>query len=214
MNGQYLKSGIDWAEVGTISSNRIQILQNFVVGDTLTFRDDSEGGIYFGAGGGGGTTSLQNAYDNGNTIVAASGAPVTITGTIGQKLLSVQGDMEVTGLIDPSGVELTPQASTPLNIATQAGIWVDSATNDLMYQKGDGSTAAPIDIGGTKIWVLNASGVTISRMAPIAVDGSGNMIAANPRQELGALTTVGILNSDTNHLANGDVVANGIIRNI
>jgi hypothetical protein len=55
LNGQYLRLGIDWAEVGTAetASDQIQILRNLVVGDVLEFRVNAGGGGSAGGGGGG-----------------------------------------------------------------------------------------------------------------------------------------------------------------
>jgi hypothetical protein len=54
LNGQYLRLGVDWIEVGAplTQSNQIQIQQTLVVGDELEFRIDTGGG---GGGGGGGS---------------------------------------------------------------------------------------------------------------------------------------------------------------
>jgi hypothetical protein len=46
LNGQYLQLGVDWIEVGppNTDSDTIQIQQNLVVGDRITFRLDANGG--------------------------------------------------------------------------------------------------------------------------------------------------------------------------
>ena len=52
LNGQYLRLGVDWSEVGSAgqASNEIMILQQLVVGDALEFRISAGGA---GSGGGG-----------------------------------------------------------------------------------------------------------------------------------------------------------------
>ena len=215
LNGQYLKYGVDWLDgsgSGSVTSTNIVIQQSLVETDILTFRDDSEGGIFFG-GVGGGAGTLQEAYDGGNTITTVMGAPVTIVGPTGETALVVNGDLEVDGVIDPIGMVFVPQVSTPISIATQAGVWVDSATKELMYQPGDGTPPTPISVGCTKMSMRNATGLTLLRGAAIGVDSSGgNMAAVNVRVEASALSVLGILNVNTDDLHNGPVIISGIMR--
>lgn len=132
LNGQVLAQGEDWDEVGGTGceSSKIEILQDLVVGDYLVFRIDSQGSVFF-ASAAGATGTLQEAYDGGRTITVNSGQPVVITGPGGEKLLRILGDLEVTGVIDPTGLELTPVASNPLD---GPGIWIDSADNSLQVE--------------------------------------------------------------------------------
>jgi hypothetical protein len=135
LNGQYLINGVDWSEVGTAGSlsRRIVINIDLVVDDDLTFRCDAHGAVYFAASAGGGG-SLQDAYDSGRFIAISTGQPIEITGTPGTKLLSIQGDMEVTGVIDPAGITFSQQMSNPLSV-TDHGLWRNSA-DELVYTPG------------------------------------------------------------------------------
>jgi Avian adenovirus fibre, N-terminal len=134
LSGQRLRLNEDWLEVGATGtlSTQIQIQQDLVIGDVLTFRIGTTGAVYF-------TTqppssaSMQTAYDNGNIINVNTGSPVTINGTSG-KLLSVNGDMYVAGVIDPKGIEFTREGSDPLTSGSD-GLWVDSAGH-LIQKRG------------------------------------------------------------------------------
>lgn len=130
LNGQRMKRGEDYNEFGTLNSasSQIEILQDLIEGDVLSFRIGSIGGMYttpqsFS------TTTLQQAYNNNNIIAVTSGSPVTLNmpGGVG-KALSITGDMAITGVIDPAGIEFTPQAANPLALG-QNGLWVDTSGN-------------------------------------------------------------------------------------
>jgi Uncharacterized conserved protein (DUF2190) len=149
LRGQYLLVGRDWFEVGTTGalSKRITLAQDLVVTDFLTFRIDAKGAVYFASDGSGGG-DLQDAYDAGRFIAINSGQPIVITGPASQKLISIQGDMEVTGLIDPLGITFIPTAANPLNTYTPSakGLWVRSADNDMQYE-GAAFRAASFKVG-------------------------------------------------------------------
>ena len=144
LNGQVLTLGEDWDEVGGTGceSSKIEILQDLVVDDFLSFRIDSQGSVFF-ASAAGVSGTLQEAYDNGRTVTTNAGQPIVITGPGGEKLLRILGDLEVTGVIDPTGLELTPVASNPLD---GFGIWTDSANNDLVYE-GNALRATSLKLG-------------------------------------------------------------------
>jgi len=169
LNGVYLKRGEDYAEVGDSGtlSKRIQTLQSLVVGDLICFRIDAQGAVYFAASSGGGAT-LQDAYDAGRFISVAAGQPVVITGGSG-KLLDIQGDITVTGVIDPAGITFSQEPSDPLG-ATDYGIW-RNASDEFVFKKGasapinlntdflrrDGSLAAQADINAGNNKVINVT---------------------------------------------------------
>jgi hypothetical protein len=144
LNGQLLRDGIDYTEVGALDtlSNQINLLAggSFVVGDTVSYRIDSNGGQYVVTAGGGGNT-LQSAYLGGTTITVTIGFPVTIQRAgayvAGDKLLFVDGDMDVSGVIDPKGITFTPQGSDPLDAAAY-GLWTNAAF-ELIYKRAAGT---------------------------------------------------------------------------
>jgi hypothetical protein len=141
LNGQYLTMGDDWFEVGPIDceSNKIQINQELIPGDRLTFRIDTNGGVYFASSGAGagGSSSLQDAYEAGRTITTNASQPIVIGGPSGEKILVIQGDIDVTGVIDPKGITFTPQATNPLAISDR-GLWVNVA-DELIFERSGGA---------------------------------------------------------------------------
>lgn len=153
---QLLKyQGVDWISTGPQS---IEFAYDLPAYTEIHFRIDSLpagslGGGSTGGGGGGGGGSLQDAYDTGHTIAVVAGFPVTFTG-IG-KLASFQGDIEVTGVIDPSGLQLTPQASNPLEVGQQ-GLWINSV-GDLIHQK----TTTAVNVTNTISEIQSGSFVTL-----------------------------------------------------
>jgi len=130
-NGAYVvRKG--WSEEGTIGtwSNTIKAKRPIPTNAVITYRIEPLTSIGGGAsvgGGGGGASTLQDAYNGGRTIIATSGNPVEIFGPVGQKLFKVNGDIDITGIIDPIGITFTPQATTP--ISGQNGIWFDDLGN-------------------------------------------------------------------------------------
>lgn len=220
-NGQYLRLGSDWAEVGVTgsSSTTIEILRNIPnTTDTLSFRMPLTGKAFFGAGGGGGGGTLQDAYNSGRFIAVSSGNPIYISGTAGQKLISVQGDMEVTGVIDPIGLQLTPVAANPLT-AGQKGIWTN-LSNELIYEDGVSSNNVSqfINNGGTSAKTVsqfkNGTLSTLSALTPVYVNASGDIAAVDPSFESKSFGSVGIVVSDISSAQFGDIACFGRMLNI
>jgi hypothetical protein len=135
LSGQRLRMTEDWIEVGTNGSlsTQIQIQQDLVVGDVLTFRIGTTGAVYFTSSPAS-TATLQSAYDNGSVVNVNTGTPITINGSSG-KLLVVNGDVEITGVIDPKGIEFTRQSSDPLGVASD-GLWVDNTGHLIQKRNG------------------------------------------------------------------------------
>lgn len=223
LNGQFLRTGIDWAEIGSAGnlSDKIQILQNLVVNDVLYFRIDAQGAVFFAVesgGGGGGGGTLQDAYDAGRFINITTGLPVVITGASG-KLMSIQGDIEVTGVVDPTAIQFTPQISNPLPL-DQAGFWVD-INGDVMYQKGDMSSPdnfssvidGNVSSSSIEIELANNSGSTIAAFTPVLINSSGDMAPINVSME-SSIAAVGLTTGSVAHGATGSVIVNGRILNV
>ena len=141
LNNVQLTSGLDYTEVGAPGSfsSSITMLSSLVVGDTLVFRIDSNGGLVLVNMNGG--TTLQAAYNAGSTVTVGAGSPLTISGPSGQKLLAVTGDVQIDGIIDPTGMVFTPQASDPLS-AGDNGLWVNNS-GELMYRS---PSASPVNL--------------------------------------------------------------------
>lgn len=213
---QLLKvQGVDWAFV---DENTVDYNFNLPNDSEIHFRIDSlpSGSV---GGGQGSAGSLQAAYNISNIISIMSGVPVTLNGPSGQKLLVVNGDVQITGVIDPTGLELTPQASSPLQ-NTAHGIWVDSATGNLMYTKSLGDD---LDLSGsvedllnglginalTRSY-LNTSGALIPKNTPVYCPGAG-AIAMAGGSTLTKSKFVGVTTEDINDGDSGNVAVAGAI---
>lgn len=218
LNGQYLINNDDWEDVGVVDtlSTDIKIKRVLEVGDKLQLRIDTTGGFAIG---GATTGTLQDVYNNGRTITIASGQPVLIQGPNGEKLFRVLGDVEITGLLDPSGLQLTRQGSNPLAVGMD-GIYTDS-NGDLISVKngvidvnisqsagGAGSAAALADSFD------NNSGGTLNKATPVRIDSLGELQTVNVATESEIDSLVGILLDDVDDAETGSVITSGRLENI
>lgn len=218
LNGQYLLSGDDWLEVGLsgAASSTIEINIPLVVGDRLVFRNAQAGGLFIS--GGGGLTSLQDAYNNGNTITTSVGVPFTVGGAA-SKVAEFNGDITVTGVIDPKGITFTRESSNPLP-AGQDGFWVSSIGEIIYYQDGVGSSnisqavSGEISSSGNSITLENQSGSTISVLTPVRIDNLGYIDVIDVAQEAEALATIGLASEEIIDGVTGKVAVSGIVKNI
>ena len=219
LNGQYLIANTDWSEVGSSGSvsRRIVINQDLPIGDYLTFRIDAHGAVYFAASAGGGS-NLQDAYDGGRFVNVTPGLPIVITGASG-KLLSIQGDLEVTGVIDPMGLTFSQEASDPL-ASTDYGLWRNAA-DELVYKRGvstainlstdfvrrDGTSTALADLNMNTHKVINV----VDPVSPQDAATKNYVDTASKNKVLSSYTnttgstllagTVVYVNSTSNHIA-------------
>ena len=181
LNGQKLRKGEDYNEYGTLNtlSTQIQTLQTLVVGDVLSFRIGSVGGVYT-APSDPSTITLQQAYDHDPQILLGSQAPVKIKAS-GQDYkpltspnnvaLSIAGDLAVSGVIDPTGIVFTPQAASPLGVG-ESGIWIDTGGN--LNQVRAGGSPASVDITTS---IINATSA-LANPSTFLTAGSGIDISA------------------------------------
>lgn len=218
LNGQRLRESEDYSEVGSIGglSTQIQIEQDLVVDDVLTFRIDGNSAVYFAAIPPSSAT-LQNAYDNSNTISVVSGSPVTIIGPPATKLLNILGDITVTGVIDPKGITFALEASNPLP-ALENGLWVDSNGNLRQWRPGfpdeDINITESILSNSSTIILSNSSGSTIAALKPVRIDSNGDLAPIDVTVESQAKAIVGITVAPILNAASGSVVISGKIENI
>ena len=218
LNGQYLKLGDDWSEVGSIgdSSSVIVLHQDVLAGDRLTFRINIRNSAYFMSASGS-SGSLQTAYNNGRFISISTSQPVDIVGPAGEKLMHIHGDIQVDGVVDPTGVTLDPQLSNPLPL-DKAGLWTD-ISGHLMYQTGDGSSAtdvtasivAPETIATS---LRNMTGSLVSKGTPIAVDTNGQINLVDVSDEALALSVIGVAGSAITDGAFGSIVTHGAMKGL
>lgn len=162
LNGQRLRRGDDYNEsgsAGTLSSS-ISTLQDLLVGDILSFRIDGNSAVYF-------TPSptvvenLQDAYDGGNVINISAGSPIVLNGAAGSKLLQINGDMGVTGVVDPKGISFTKESATPL-LSSQDGLWVNSDGKLIQQRSGLSSVNITESITNPSSFITAGDGLSYS----------------------------------------------------
>lgn len=215
---QLLKfQSIDWTAVDT---QTISFPYNLPNNSEIHFRMDAVVGLV--GGGGGGTQSLQDTYNIGSTITTASFVPVTISGPSGQKLLHVAGDVQIDGVLDPTGIQLSPQASSPF-APGQAGMWVDNTANAMIFEDGANpsfnvvtrvtnvETGLSID-GLTKIFT-NGTLSTIPAGTPVYTPSVGFIAPTNASVAISA-RCIGVTTQSIAPSATGLVAYAGIISGV
>lgn len=118
------------------------------------------------------------------------------------------GKLTVDGVIDPTGLELTPQASDPL-AAGQAGIYIDTSDR-LIQRKTDNSTTNltqrldDLEAGDGITHIArtysNVSGVTIPQFAPVYASAAGQISLANGN----AVTTAKVIGIALEEITTGN----------
>jgi len=220
LDGELLDLGSEWNEVGSAGSisTQIEILIDLVDDDQLTFRIDTTGGyvdITTLAG-----VSLQSAYGEGRTITVSSGFPVVIQGPASEKLISIQGDMEVTGVIDPKGVQFTRQLSNPL-ATNQDGIWFNTAGEMIHSRFGHSDINITASVGSELSYsdknvdiFENNSLFQIDKGKLVSIDASGDLIESNVTDEAVVDGIVGVTKFDIPNGDPGEVVTAGRLEDI
>lgn len=215
-NGVLMRDGFDYQE---LNSQSIKLLRPVYSGSYLRFRVANVGGAGAAAGGGTAGSDLQAIYNNGNSIVIESGIPVVIEGIASEKLLHIKGGLQVDGLIDPTGLELTKEEENPINTG-KTGIWVHD-DGQLKFTKSDGTI---IDIGGivesfgsetqyfsrTKV---NGEAFTIPAGAPVYIKSDGTIGLADADDDV-ASAFFGIAAATIPSGASGKVIYTGIVPGI
>lgn len=202
--------GIDYVEV---DNNTIAFNYDLPVDAEVRFRDAVLGG---GGGGGGGSGSLQDAYNVGDTITTSPGNPFTVGGTA-TKVAVFNGDIEVTGVIDPTGIELTEQASNPLG-SGKKGFWVNTS-NEMVYENGTfgKNISQSIDDLESGVGVIaltrnytNSTGSTILRGTPVYSSSAGNIAPANGNFAATS-RVIGVAAEDINPASSGMIALYGAV---
>lgn len=216
-NGNFWRPSYDYTE---LSNNTIKLLRDVPTGSYVRFRIASIGGAGAAAGGGSTGESLQSVYANGRTITVSPGSPVEINGPIGQKLLRIFGDVEITGVLDPTGIELTPVAATPFTTG-KVGLWVQNTSNLMMFTRPDGTALNVGKIlensGGdnsqqTRTYT-NASLATIPAGSPVYIVSPRHIALAHCDSEQSA-KFLGITAESIAANAQGKVIYTGVVPGI
>lgn len=208
--------GSSWIE-GTSPSTQIQLVFDLPNDAEVHFRMEPIGsGVLTSnvsiSGG------LQDAYNAENTITTSSGSPFTVNGPVSEKIAVFNGDITVTGVIDPTAIQLTPQGSNPLT-SGQAGIWVDSG-GALQHDDGTNLTTNITQvitqvIEGTAQTTLsksysNITGSTIPAFTPVYLPITGQIDLADGTN-LSKFKVAGVTLADILNAASGNVASAGII---
>jgi hypothetical protein len=219
-NGILLQKGYDYAE---LTSSQIQLLRDVYAGAYLRFRIASVGGAGAASGGGPTGTSLQDGYNNGAAIVTVPGTPVVIDGNPGNKLLHVKGDVQIDGVIDPTGLEFDEVSASPL-AAGKSGFFVHPTDGLVFVKKTGASTQAPLkisqivqalsgDSGSLRRSMQNTSGATIPAGSPVYISGNRQIALADADDE-GKARFFGITAQTIADGAFGDVIYQGVVPGI
>jgi hypothetical protein len=165
VNGIMKFQGTDWTST---SSTQVEFPIALANNSRVVFRIiPPASGTLTGGGGGG---SLQDAYEAGPTITIASGVPLTINGPVSEKLLVINGSITVSDVIDPTALQLTPQATNPMNPGDK-GIWANMS-GDLVYENG----VAPTNVSSILTSVEN--GTALTYIAKTYINNTGSTIPA------------------------------------
>jgi hypothetical protein len=219
LNGVPQTNGVEFEEVGLpgAASNQIKVKVPIRVDDSIGFRIDQLGTIFIE--GSNISTSLQSAYNAGNVINVSLGRPIIINGPIGQKLLEINGDIKVTGVIDPKGLQLTRETSNPFGEG-QEGIYLDSTGN--LIQKKEGAT--PINITETivsaspdkvVIQMYNEIASPIPAQTPISVNRvTGNLTLIDVGNNNISVDAFGVTSEIINNFTSGSIITFGRLENV
>ena len=221
VNGIYRDQGHDWT---SIDSSSLYFPFDLPNDSIVTFMIDalSSGVLSGGGGGGGGSTTLDQAYQNGSTINVVSGTPIIINGPASEKLLVVNGDITVTGIIDPTAIQFTPQATSPLSSGMR-GIWLDTSSN-LMVKDGPSSntnitqrltTVESIASNPTTLsrTYTNNTGSTIPAYTPVYSPSAGNIAPADGTNA-NKFRVIGVTTASISDSASGEVAIFGTVSGI
>ncbi len=213
VNGRFTFQDEVWESVSTTQIRFFDALPN----DTeVHVRKDTLGGT---SGGGGGSNTLQDAYNVGTGIITTIGGKPFTVGGAATKVAQFNGDIGVTGVVDPTGVELVPQATTPLG-TNKNGIWIDSSDN-LIIDRGtepqQNITQSIEDLeSGISVEALvrsftNISGGTITKGTPVYSPTSGQIDLADGDDTEAKARIVGVAAEDILPAQSGLVAYAGTI---
>ena len=155
LNGQYLRLGTDWSEVGVAGSSSvtITILQNLVDTDNLIFRIDN---LSVGGGGGGGGGGGSGEANTASNVGTGSGVFKAKSGV----------DLQFRSIVAGSGVTITQNADN-ITVASAAAV----ALANVHVVSGTNYIAT---VANDVILVAN-SGTNLTVTLPTAVGNAGKI---------------------------------------
>jgi hypothetical protein len=133
------------------------------------------------------------------------------------KLMQINGDITVTGVVDPAGVTFTLQGSNPLP-ATTSGLWFDSSGNIIHTRDGypDLNVTQTITTGAASALTasyVNGTGSTLAAFIPVSANSAG-LIATDVTSEALANACLGLTSASTLNGANAAVTTHGQMLNV
>ncbi|EFX62689.1 hypothetical protein DAPPUDRAFT_336587 [Daphnia pulex] len=143
-NGQILTRGEDYNETGSSgsSSSVVNFLIPITLTDSITYRIDANGGLVLKVVGGGGSSTLQDSYDAGSTIIVNVGTPVLIFAASGFGL-SLNGDLDFSGNITWQNAA----SLAPIPAVNDIAVFMQ---NRIIYQRTeDGNVEALTSVAGS-----------------------------------------------------------------
>lgn len=163
LNGQYLRLGIDWDEVGAAftASNEIEILQDLDIGDVLEFRISAGGA---GSGGGGGVGPQGPPGPTGPAGADAIGGPVAISTKVADYTV-MTSDNVLLGDTSVGSANITFTLPTAASASGQVFFFkkIDAAAFNVIVQ-ADGAEL----IDGSNTFIINTQYASVTMVS----DGS------------------------------------------
>lgn len=200
-----------------VDNQTIKFLYDLPNDAEVRFRDAVIGG---GDSGGGGGSTLQDAYNAGDTITTSVGIPFTVGGAAA-KVAQFNGDIGVTGVIDPLGLELTPTGANPLGAGKQ-GIWAN-LSNELVYEDGTNPSKNIIQaiedlesgsgVSGLTRLMFNNTGSVIPKGTPVYSPSAGLIAPARGTVDAES-RVIGLAAENIPDATNGTVVFSGMLTGV
>lgn len=207
-------AGIDYVE---FDNQHIYFNYDLPNDTEVHFRIGTLGGSG-GGGGGGGSQSLQDTYNIGRVINVTTGNPVELHGS--GKLLHAYGDIQVDGVVDPSGLQLTPQSGNPLQPG-QTGVWAN-LSNELNFENGSFTknltqAITNLESGtgtvGLSRLMLNGTGSTIPAGTPVYSPSPGQIAPADGSAQPNS-RAIGVTAESIAPSSNGRVTYVGMVQGV
>lgn len=219
INSRYTTKDEEWLSV---DKNTVKFSDALPNDTTIHFRLDSLGGastVNIGTGGGGGGDAWSDPVD-ANIVPDVNN--IRDLGSASKKFRDgyFAGKLTVDGVIDPTGLDLVPQATNPLGVGKK-GIWINNS-NHLVFEDG----AAPTNIiqkiedlitGTATVNIsriyTNSTGITIPIHTAV-YSPAPNLIAPADGTDDGKSIVIGITTEEITTGTSGKVAIAGAVEGI
>lgn len=213
LNSRYTTQDEEWTSVDT---RTIRFVDDLPSDTTVHFRLDSLGGSTASLVISGGGDAWGDPVD-ANIIPDANNTRDLGSATFKFKDGYFAGKLTVDGLIDPTGIALTPQASNPFSGGLK-GVYIEDGTNNLRYDDGTIDkditlSIATLEASSSSITRDNNTGSAIPAFTPVYSPSAGNIAPADPTN-LNKYRVIGITLAEILDGNSGTVVTSGAIDGI